>query len=98
MPRTRAPYSLEFRQQMVELVRAGRTPEELSREFEPAQKVGIDLGMWIAGAWRLVNRLAAHEPHQPAHPLAPHAIIRGAAGAGPSGASRTTASPEPARR
>jgi transposase len=26
---------LEFRQQMVELVRAGRTPEELAREFEP---------------------------------------------------------------
>ncbi len=36
MPRTRPPYSPEFRQQMVELVRAGRTPEELSREFEPS--------------------------------------------------------------
>ena len=35
MPRTRAPYPPEFRRQMVELVRAGRTPEELSREFEP---------------------------------------------------------------
>jgi transposase len=35
MPRTRPPYSLEFRQQMVELVKTGRTPEELSREFEP---------------------------------------------------------------
>jgi len=35
MPRTRPPYPPEFRQQMVELVRAGRTPEELSREFEP---------------------------------------------------------------
>ena len=35
MPRHRAPYPPEFRQQMVELVRAGRTPEELSREFEP---------------------------------------------------------------
>ncbi len=35
MPRTRAPYPPEFRQQMVELVKAGRTPEELSREFEP---------------------------------------------------------------
>ena len=35
MPRTRAPYPPEFRQQMVELVRAGRSPEELSREFEP---------------------------------------------------------------
>lgn len=36
MPRHRAPYAPEFRQQMVELVRAGRTPEELSREFEPS--------------------------------------------------------------
>ena len=35
MPRTRPPYSLEFRQRMVELVKTGRTPEELSREFEP---------------------------------------------------------------
>ncbi len=36
MPRRNAPYPLEFRQQMVELVRSGRTPEELSREFEPS--------------------------------------------------------------
>ena len=35
MPRTRPPYPPEFREQMVELVKAGRTPEELSREFEP---------------------------------------------------------------
>ncbi len=35
MPRTRDPYPPEFRQQMVELVEAGRTPGELSREFEP---------------------------------------------------------------
>ena len=35
MPRSRPPYAPEFRRQMVELVRAGRSPEELSREFEP---------------------------------------------------------------
>ena len=35
MPRTRAPYAAEFLHQMVELVRSGRSPEELSREFEP---------------------------------------------------------------
>ena len=35
MQRHRAPYPPEFRQQIIELVRAGRTPEELSREFEP---------------------------------------------------------------
>ncbi len=35
MPRSRAPYPPEYRQQMVDRVRGGRTPEELSREFEP---------------------------------------------------------------
>ena len=35
MPKSRAPYAPEFRQQMIDLVRAGRTPESLSREFEP---------------------------------------------------------------
>ena len=35
MPNTRRPYAPEFRRQMVELVRAGRSPEELAREFEP---------------------------------------------------------------
>jgi transposase len=33
MSKVRPPYPAEFRQQMVELVRAGRTPAELSREF-----------------------------------------------------------------
>lgn len=35
MPRFRNAYPPEFRRQMVELVRSGRTPEELAREFEP---------------------------------------------------------------
>jgi transposase len=35
MPRTRPPYAREFRHQLIELVRSGRTPEELSREYEP---------------------------------------------------------------
>ena len=30
------PYPAEFRRQMVELVRAGRSPEELAEEFEPS--------------------------------------------------------------
>lgn len=45
MPRTRPPYSPEFRQQMVELVRAGRTPEELAREFEPSAQA---IRNWVA--------------------------------------------------
>ena len=35
MPKSRPPYPPEFRRRMVELVRAGRTPEDLGREFEP---------------------------------------------------------------
>ena len=35
-PKTRPPYAPEVRQQMVELVQAGRSPEELAREFEPS--------------------------------------------------------------
>lgn len=36
MPRSRVPYPPEFRARMIELVRAGRNPEELAREFEPS--------------------------------------------------------------
>jgi transposase len=35
MPKTHPPYPEEFRRQMVDLVRAGRTPAELAKEFEP---------------------------------------------------------------
>ena len=38
MPRTRPAYPVEFREEMVRLVRAGRTPGELSREFEPSEQ------------------------------------------------------------
>jgi transposase len=33
MPKSKAPYPAEFRQQMVELVHAGRKPSELAKEF-----------------------------------------------------------------
>ncbi len=49
MSRRRAPYPIEFRQQMVELVRVGRTPEELSREFEPSAQA---IRNWVAQADR----------------------------------------------
>jgi len=35
MARLRPQYPPEFRRQMVELVRMGRTPDNLSRKFEP---------------------------------------------------------------
>lgn len=49
MPRTRRPYSPDFKQQMIELVRAGRTPEELSREFEPTAQ---SIRNWVLQADR----------------------------------------------
>lgn len=49
MPRTRPPYPPEFRRQMVELVRAGRTPTELAREFEPSAE---SIRIWVRQAER----------------------------------------------
>lgn len=45
MSKTRPPYAAEFRQQIVELVRAGRSPEELAREFEPSAQA---IRNWVA--------------------------------------------------
>src|SRR5437899_263997 len=36
MPKSHRPYPPAFRRQMIELVRRGRSPEELGREFEPS--------------------------------------------------------------
>lgn len=33
MPRSKPPYPAEFREQIIELARVGRTPAQLSREF-----------------------------------------------------------------
>lgn len=45
MPQKRPPYPPEFRRQMVELVRSGRSPEELAREFEPSAQT---IRNWVA--------------------------------------------------
>ena len=55
MPRTRARYPAEFRRQMVELARAGRTPEELAREFEPSAQA---IRNWVRQADRDEGRRA----------------------------------------
>ena len=49
MPKSHSPYPPEFRRQMVELVRAGRTPQELSKEFEPS---GEAIRNWVRQADR----------------------------------------------
>jgi transposase len=52
MPQSHRPYPPEFRARLVELVRKGRTPEELARQFEPSaqairnwmKRAGLDAG------------------------------------------------------
>lgn len=49
MSRTRPPYPPEFRQQIIDLVRNGRTPWELAKEFEPSAQTIMN---WVAQAGR----------------------------------------------
>ncbi len=55
MPRTRRPYPAEFRHRMVELVRAGRSPGSLAREFEPSAQA---IRNWVRQADRDEGRRA----------------------------------------
>ena len=45
MPKTRAPYPSQLREQLIALVRAGRTPEELARDYEPSSQT---IRNWVA--------------------------------------------------
>jgi transposase len=53
MSKTRPPYTAEFRRQMVELVHAGRSPEQLAEEFEPTAQ---SIRNWLAQADRDAGR------------------------------------------
>jgi transposase-like protein len=69
MPRTRPPYPPELRRRLVELVRAGQTPEELARKFEPSAGA---IRNWVVQAARdegrrAVSTVAQREPPGVAH-------------------------------
>ena len=49
MPKSHPPYPPEFRRQMVQLVRTGRSPEELAQEFEPTAQA---IRNWVRQADR----------------------------------------------
>lgn len=49
MSKVRSKYPPEFREQMVDLVRSGRSPESLGREFEPSSQA---IRNWVAQADR----------------------------------------------
>jgi transposase len=53
MSKTRPPYTPEFRRQMIELVHAGRSPEQLAEEFEPTAQ---SIRNWVAQADRDAGR------------------------------------------
>jgi transposase len=53
MGKTRRAYPPEFRRQMVDLVRAGRSPEELAGEFEPTAQ---SIRNWVGRSARNVGR------------------------------------------
>lgn len=59
MPKSRPPYPIEFRRQMVELARAGRDPNDLAREFEPCAQA---IRNWVAEADRSKGRREAKPP------------------------------------
>jgi len=47
VPKTRPPYPEEFRRQIVAMVHAGRSPEELAHEFEPSAQA---IRTWVRQA------------------------------------------------
>ena len=49
MPKSRPPYLPEFKRRLVEMVRAGRNPEELAEKFEPTAQ---SIRNWVAQADR----------------------------------------------
>jgi transposase len=53
MPKIHSAYAPEFRRQMVELVRAGRDPADVAREFEPS---ALAIGNWVAAVDRQEGR------------------------------------------
>jgi transposase len=49
MPRSHPPYAAEYRRRIIELVRAGRSINELAREFEPSANA---IRKWVQQAAR----------------------------------------------
>jgi transposase len=49
MPKSHKPYPSEFKHRLVEMVRAGRNPDELAEKFEPTAQ---SIRNWVAQAER----------------------------------------------
>ncbi len=53
MPKSHKAYPPEFKQRIVEMVRAGRSPDELAEKFEPTAQ---SIRNWVAQAERDTGR------------------------------------------
>ena len=53
MPKSHKPYPLEFKHRLIEMVRAGRNPDELAEKFEPTAQ---SIRNWVAQAERDAGR------------------------------------------
>ena len=53
MPKSHRPYPPEYRERIIELVRNGRSPESLAREFEPSAQC---IRNWVRQAERDAGR------------------------------------------
>ncbi len=63
-------YAPEYRRRLIELVRAGRTPEQLAKEFEPT---ALTIRNWVAQINRdqLAQRRSDHRRAQGTQSAAP---------------------------
>src|SRR5574338_1635959 len=55
MPKSHKPYAPQFKQRTIEMLRAGRSPEELAEKFEPTAQ---SIRNWAAQAERDAGRRA----------------------------------------
>jgi transposase len=53
MPKSHQPYPPEYRERIIELVRTGRSPESLAKEFEPSAQC---IRNWVRQADRDAGR------------------------------------------
>jgi len=53
MPKSHKPYPPEFKQRLIDLVRAGRNPQELAGQFEPSAQA---IRNWVRQAERDAGR------------------------------------------
>lgn len=73
MAKTRAPYPPEFRRQMVDLVWAGRDPDDLAREYEPTAQ---SIRNWVASAGGRTGERTGERPEKGLSPGESDELIR----------------------